>query len=376
MDRSLKPRVIAGAVAGLAPAGAGAAVAATQFGSPKEESRAVLNDAANQLGVTPSALTAALKKALESQVDAAVAAGRLTKQQGAELKKRIEAGDVPLFGLPPLSPPVVPPVGPPGLAFLGRLDPAASYLGLTEAQLESRLNDGKTLAHIAKERGKSVDGLVDALYATEKEKLDDAVSAGRLTKAQEQSIFAELNSRLRDFVENAQLRLHRDDDHRFGGEPPSFQFGARPLGDPGIKRGPAPAAHGGYGGIMATLFGVGGLGDVATAKGPFGLLDRSMPVALRGSPKCSVAHLADPFWPEWALAYPVVPARVALPACPRHWQTSANEVARTSLALRCTRSGQEALDGRSASRCAVRCAVTRCTQTRSRCGPTTPVRVW
>src|SRR6476619_8142249 len=90
---SLKPKVIAGAVAGVA-------VAANQLGSPKQESQAVLNDAAKQLGVEPSALSAALKKALENRVDDAVAAGRLTKAQGDELKQRIESGDLPVFGGP------------------------------------------------------------------------------------------------------------------------------------------------------------------------------------------------------------------------------------------------------------------------------------
>ena len=70
--RSLKPKVIAGAVAGLAVAGGGAAIAANRLGSPKQESQAVLNDAAKQLGVAPSALSAALKKALENRVDDAV----------------------------------------------------------------------------------------------------------------------------------------------------------------------------------------------------------------------------------------------------------------------------------------------------------------
>jgi polyhydroxyalkanoate synthesis regulator phasin len=234
MKIKIRPRIVAGAVAGLAVAGGGAAVAATQFGSPKQDSQAVLNDAAKQLGVKPSALSAALKKALENRVDDAVAAGRLTKEQGAELKRRIEAGDLPLLGLPLLGARGFPHFGPHEFGFFGRLDSAASYLGLTETQLESRLNDGKTLAEIAKAQGKSADGLVDALYTAEKKKLDDAVSDGRLTKAQEQSILADLKPRLRDFVQNAQLRLHRDDDHGFRDAPPRAPFDARPFSGPGI----------------------------------------------------------------------------------------------------------------------------------------------
>ncbi len=58
-------------------------------------------DAAKQLGVSADKLDAALKKALENRVDAAVKAGTLTAAQGAELKQRIEAGELPLIGVGP-----------------------------------------------------------------------------------------------------------------------------------------------------------------------------------------------------------------------------------------------------------------------------------
>src|ERR1700675_846927 len=80
---------------GLAAAGA---VAASRAFSPSEESKAVIDDAAAQLGVKPSALSEALKQALQNRLDAAVAAGRLTKAQADELKARIDSGDgLPFF---------------------------------------------------------------------------------------------------------------------------------------------------------------------------------------------------------------------------------------------------------------------------------------
>ncbi|HKA25866.1 MAG TPA: hypothetical protein VKD88_00710 [Gaiellaceae bacterium] len=193
MNRRLKPKVVAGAVAGLAVAGGGGAYAATQLGSPSQENQAVLNDAAKQLGVQPSALTAALKKALENRVDAAVAAGRLTKAQGDELKQRIESGDGPLF------------VGP-GFGhherggMFGGLDAAASYLGLSEDQLHTQLQNGESLADIAKAKGKSVDGLINAIVDDAKAKLDDAVSSGRLTRSQADSILAGLKEHVTNLV--------------------------------------------------------------------------------------------------------------------------------------------------------------------------------
>jgi hypothetical protein len=65
--------------------------------SPKEESQAVIDDAAERLGVEPSELSDALKEALKSRVDAAVDAGRLTEAQGEALKERIDEGQTPLL---------------------------------------------------------------------------------------------------------------------------------------------------------------------------------------------------------------------------------------------------------------------------------------
>ncbi len=55
---------------------------------------------------------------------------------------------------------------------------------MTEAQLRTELMNGKTLAQVAKDKGKSVDGLVNALVADAKTRIDAAVKAGRLTQAQ------------------------------------------------------------------------------------------------------------------------------------------------------------------------------------------------
>jgi len=210
MSSRLRPKVIAGAVAGLAVAGGGGAYAATQFGSPQQENQAVLNDAAKQLGVEPSALSAALKKALENRVDEAVAAGRLTQAQGDELKQRIESGDVPLFGGP-------------GFGFhergalFGGLDAAASYLGLTDAQVRSDFRSGKSLADIADAQGKSVDGLVQAIVDAAKPKIAAAVAAGRLTQSQADSILSGLKSHVTDFVNRTPPRFGLHNGFRGGG---------------------------------------------------------------------------------------------------------------------------------------------------------------
>jgi uncharacterized protein (DUF2126 family) len=73
MRRHVK-KIAVGTAALAATVGAGGAIAATQL-NPSEESKAVLNDAAEQLGVEPSELSEALKDALANRVDAAVEVG-------------------------------------------------------------------------------------------------------------------------------------------------------------------------------------------------------------------------------------------------------------------------------------------------------------
>ncbi|MBM2824091.1 MAG: hypothetical protein HW413_2837 [Thermoleophilia bacterium] len=213
--------VAATIVVGLGAAGA---VAASRALSPSEESKAVIEDAAGQLGVEPDALSDALNEALKNRLDAAVAAGRLTKQQADELKERIESGDgVPLFGG----------IGPGGhrgghFGHFGNLRAAAVYLGLTEAELREELTD-KTLTEIAKEKGKSVDGLVQALVTAAEKKIDEAVADGRLTQEQATELKADLDERMENLVNGALSR------HGPGFHPGLWPGDMSPRGPPGFE---------------------------------------------------------------------------------------------------------------------------------------------
>jgi uncharacterized protein YidB (DUF937 family) len=209
-----KRKLLIGAVACALVAGVGGAIGATQLGSSGGVGdQAVIADAAKQLGVEPAKLSDALKKALSNQVDALVAAGRLSKDEGDALKARIQSGEVPLlggrFGFGHF--------GPDRFGGVAGLDTAASYLGLSAEDLRSELASGKTLAQVAQEHGKSADGLVSALADAAKKKLDAAVAAGRLTQAQEDSILADLKQRITDLVS--------------GTRPPQFDHGFRFGGD-------------------------------------------------------------------------------------------------------------------------------------------------
>ena len=189
-----RTKLAAGAGAALAVVGAGGALAADRL-TPNDESKAVVDDAAKQLGVDPAKLNAALQKALENRIDEAVKAGRLTEEQGKAMKQRIEAGDFPLFGVPGFG-------AHRGFALHGFRDlgTAAAFLGIDEAALRERLRDGDTLAEVAKEKGKSVDALVSAIVAATTKRIDEAVAAGRITKAQRDEIVAGLKKRTTEIV--------------------------------------------------------------------------------------------------------------------------------------------------------------------------------
>jgi hypothetical protein len=220
-----RTKLAAGAGAALAVVGAGGALAADKL-TPAEESKAVVDDAAKQLGVDPAKLNDALKQALENRIDQAVASGRLTKEQAKAMKQRIENDDFPLFPVPG------PAFGPRGFGHHGfrDLDAAAAYLGVDEDALRAQVRDGDTLADIAKAKGKSVDGLVGAIVAATTKRLDAAVSAGRITKAQRDEIVAGLKQRTTEIV-NGEFPALRGR----GGPGPAFGFRGPGFGGPGLR---------------------------------------------------------------------------------------------------------------------------------------------
>lgn len=229
MNRRRKVTFVAGgaAIAALVVGlGAAGAVAASRMLSPSEESKAVIDDAAAQLGVKPQALSDALKQALKNRVDEAVDAGTLTKEEAAKLKARIDSDEYPLlFGHGG---------GPDGREFghhghFEILATASAYFGMSEADLRAALDD-QSLADIAKKKGKSVSGLVKALVAAEEKKIDEAVADGRITTAQASELKSELTERMQALV-NGELGEH--------GERPGHAFW------PGSGSPRAPPAFGG-----------------------------------------------------------------------------------------------------------------------------------
>lgn len=196
MKMPSKRVVLIGAVVALAAGGAvGGALAASGTFDPRAERQAFLNDAAGRLGVTSAKLEDALKQAALDRVDAALAAGQITQNQANAMKAAINAGELPI-GIPGAGPGFHHGFGLRG-DFLGA---AATYLGLTEDQLRTQLESGKSLADVAKAQNKSVDGLKQAIIAAVKSDLDQAVKDGRLTSDEESQMLSKLQATIDDLV--------------------------------------------------------------------------------------------------------------------------------------------------------------------------------
>jgi hypothetical protein len=217
MSNSAKRKLAAGAVGLAVLAGGGGAYAAgnspgTIAAKPADhaaEQKAFLDDVAKRLNVTRDQLDAAVKGAAEARIDAAVAAGTMTKEQGDAAKQRIESGAVPMLGGGPGfgGPGGGPRGGGPGHGGgrgfgFGGFDGAATYLGLSEDALHTQLEAGKSLADVAKAQNKDVAGLKAAMKAELTKQLDQAVTDKKLTADQRTKILADSDKRLDDLINN------------------------------------------------------------------------------------------------------------------------------------------------------------------------------
>jgi polyhydroxyalkanoate synthesis regulator phasin len=82
----------------------------------------------------------------------------------------------------------------------GGLSTVAESLGIGEDELRSALEDGRTIAEIAEERGVDVQDVVDDIVAAQKERLDEAVAEGNLTQEEADAILAGAEDRATAFV--------------------------------------------------------------------------------------------------------------------------------------------------------------------------------
>ncbi len=194
-------------IAALAALGLGAVAIGGSGTSAQEDGDALvgtfISKLADKLGVSEDELKTAIQDTRTEMIDEAVAAGKLTEEQGERLKERAEEGGF-LF--------------PPrhregrfrdGHGFCHRaaghvLEAAAEVLDMPKDELKEQLEDGKSLAEVAEAQGMSVDdfkaGLLDEVKAT----LDTLVDEEKLTQEQADRLYQAFEDHI-DRIVNAHL---------------------------------------------------------------------------------------------------------------------------------------------------------------------------
>jgi hypothetical protein len=193
-------------IVALAAAVAVASLAVGASGATAAVRPSLADDVAARLGISPERLRDAFRSALAARIDAAVAAGRLTPAQAARLKERIAnakgLGIGVRKGFAKKHRALVKQIAAKGHG----LGAAATYLGMTRAELRKELRDGRSLAQVAVAKGKTVDGLVAAMLAAAKERASKAVANGRLTQQRADALLARLTERIERLVQQVPAR--------------------------------------------------------------------------------------------------------------------------------------------------------------------------
>ena len=144
---------------------------------------------------TAAGLVDAIVTAETKVLDAQKAAGWLTDAQESALLDNFKTQVTELVNNGPGVPPV-------GVKNGGPLQTAADYLGISVSDLIADLEAGKSLAQEATAKGKTVDGLVQAMLAPLKTMLQQRVDAGDITAAQQTAILNRATTMLTNLVNN------------------------------------------------------------------------------------------------------------------------------------------------------------------------------
>jgi DNA-binding phage protein len=157
-----------------------------------------LTTAATYIGVTEADLRTELQSG-KSLADVAVAHGKTRDGLVAALvdAAKTEIGTLVdqkgnTFGPGPGGPGF--PGGGPRAMVTNDLAAAATYIGVTEADVRTKLQAGQTLTQIATAAGKTRDGLIAAMVADGNAKIDAAQQAGTITADQATGLKANLTA--------------------------------------------------------------------------------------------------------------------------------------------------------------------------------------
>jgi len=173
------------------------------------------NSLASRLGVTLDKLKEAFLGASNDTIDQAVKDGKLTQDQAnqmeTDMQNRANQGDLPGFGFFGFRHGR----GSGGFGFerggfgMGKdLSSFAKALNMTETDLMTELQSGKTIAAVAQEKNVDLAQVKTSVLADYKANLDQAVQAGKVTQSQADQIYNQFSSNF-DTLVNQTWMKHR-----------------------------------------------------------------------------------------------------------------------------------------------------------------------
>ena len=195
-----------------------AAVAVAQEGTAGVKDR--LTDLGQQfketvagiLGISVEEYDTALNQARDQVLDKAVEEGNLTQSQADRIRQRADEGFGPgMMGNGFARGMMGGGFGPGmmgggfGRGMMGDsqdslIAVAAGKLGMTVDELQAQLQDGKTVADLASEKGVDLKTIVDAFMATRQETLSQAVTDGKITQAQADQMLTNMREMVEDHL--------------------------------------------------------------------------------------------------------------------------------------------------------------------------------
>ena len=151
---------------------------------------------AGNLGITQEELEGAIDQTQLELVDEAVADGRITEEQAAEIRTRIESGEGPFFPKQPHR----------GHHRGGNVaGQVAEFLGLTPEDVAAGLKDGQSLAQIAEAEGVGADKLTAFLLGELEARLAEAVESGKIDQARADEMLANASERITQMINHEGL---------------------------------------------------------------------------------------------------------------------------------------------------------------------------
>ncbi len=152
---------------------------------------------AEKLGISTEELTTAMSNAQVDLIDEAVANGKLTEDEAAKLKERVnEYGPLSVLGLRHRK-------DGEGVCLGSKLviGAAVDVLQVDRADIVSAVRSGQSLAEIAQSKGMSVEDFTAALLEVVKGKLDAKVADGTLTQELADRAFSAIQGKIGEIVQ-------------------------------------------------------------------------------------------------------------------------------------------------------------------------------